>query len=594
MVDAEHVSGGQILSDSQPEPALAFTQPSALSKIPPGSTSRTDVRVERRIAAIMAADVVGYSRLMEQDEAGTLVRLKSLHNAIVQPIISKHSGRLFKRMGDGILVEFANASDAVQCAVALQTTLAERQAEIPQGERLIFRIGVNQDQVIVDADDVYGDAVNVAARLEGMADPGGILVSQTVHDAVVDDPACIFFDNGKRKFKNISRPIRVWSWPRQLPSLRAQGKPRFSGNSADEVRTGADLGDALKAHFARLTGLEVAADRAQAHYVVEGTARIASGRARNLARLVAVDADRQLWSERYDENIDDYFEIVDRCVPRMAMSVRRRVAAEDAARLANRPIDELSLEELLAYAGVSFFTPTKAGWHGGGEIAEYALELDPKNFMGLAMAAAGLGLADFMYDVREPEQAVTELAFKRTEEALRINARSDMLNVAHALLLLHVRKRHRDATAAARRSLEFNPEYNMGLWVLGAAQIFAGDFEAGTPNALRAVNIDIRDPYVHLYSRVVAYGHLGAGRYDDAVDWFQRADQLAPGVPPNLLGLIASQQLAGDKEGARDAVSRLLEQRPALRLSDMHPLPYREQARWIDFVETLRRAGMAE
>jgi tetratricopeptide (TPR) repeat protein len=108
------------------------------------------------------------------------------------------------------------------------------------------------------------------------------------------------------------------------------------------------------------------------------------------------------------------------------------------------------------------------------------------------------------------------------------------------------------------------------------------------------VNIDIRDPYVHLYSRVVAYGHLGAGRYDDAVEWFQRADQLAPGVPPNLLGIIVSQQLAGDTEGARDAVSRLLEQSPELRLSAMHPLPYREQARWVDFTDTLRRAGVTE
>jgi adenylate cyclase len=188
---------GNLLSDNQLDPSLVSTPP------PVVPSSQMDIRTERRIAAIMAADVVGYSRLMEQDEAGTLVRLKLLHNAIVQPLISKHSGRLFKRMGDGILVEFGNASDAARCAVARQTALAERQAEIPSAEHLIFRIGVNQDQVIVDGDDVYGDAVNVAARLEGMADPGGVLVSQTVHDAVADDAACTFFDNGKRKFKKI-------------------------------------------------------------------------------------------------------------------------------------------------------------------------------------------------------------------------------------------------------------------------------------------------------------------------------------------------------------------------------------------------------
>ena len=141
------------------------------------------------------------------------------------------------------------------------------------------------------------------------------------------------------------------------------------------------------------------------------------------ARLTAIDGGRQIWSDRYDEDTNDPFELLDRCAPRMAMSVRRRVAADDAARLASRPRDELSLEDLLALAGVSFFTPTKAGWRGGGEIAEYALELQPKNFMGLAMAASGLGTAELLYGWRKPYDNVIDLAFRRIEEALRINSR---------------------------------------------------------------------------------------------------------------------------------------------------------------------------
>jgi hypothetical protein len=141
------------------------------------------------------------------------------------------------------------------------------------------------------------------------------------------------------------------------------------------------------------------------------------------ARLTAIDGGRQIWSDRYDEDTNDPFELLDRCAPRMAMSVRRRVAADDAARLASRPRDELSLEDLLALAGVSFFTPTKAGWRGGGEIAEHALELQPRNFMGLAMAASGLGTAELLYGWRKPYDNVIDLAFRRIEEALRINSR---------------------------------------------------------------------------------------------------------------------------------------------------------------------------
>jgi tetratricopeptide (TPR) repeat protein len=169
-----------------------------------------------------------------------------------------------------------------------------------------------------------------------------------------------------------------------------------------------------------------------------------------------------------------------------------------------------------------------------------------------------------------------------------------MLHVAHALLLLFAKKRHREAAAASRRALELNSEYNMALWSLGAAQVFAGEPDPGSASATRAVEIEIRDPYVHLYSRVVAYGHFGAGRYGEAVDRFQRADQLAPGIAPNLAGLAVSRWIDGDESGAHDAVARLLEEEPAFRLCDMHPLPYRDEAGWERFLSALRRAGAPE
>ena len=553
-------------------------------------------RVQRRLAAILAADVAGYSRLTEADEEGTVAALKSHRRELIAPKVAEHRGRIVKTTGDGLLIDFASVVDAVRCAIEMQHGMTARNSGLPPDKRIDYRVGVNLGDVIVDDDDIFGDGVNVAARLEGMADPGGILISQMVREAVADKLDAVFVDNGERKFKNIARPIRVWSWPRRLSAKRQDRKPLvfvagFEARSEEERRLAADLGDELKAQLSRLTGLEIAVERRNAHYVVEGTVRQAAGRCRVFARLIGIEGDKQIWSDRYDEDTDDPFDILDRCVPRMAMSVRRRVAADDAERLANRQLDELSLEELLSLAGVSFFTPTKAGWRRGGEIAEQALELDPQNFMALAMAAAGLGLAEYLYGFRKPEDAETSLAFRRVDEALRLTNRSDMLHVTHAGLLVYARRRHRDSAAAARQALELNPEYNMGLWLLGAAQVFAGESDVGAQTAARAVNIDIRDPYVHLYSRVVAYGHLGSGRYGEAADWFQKADQVAPALPPNLTGLAVSRWLDGDKDGARDAVARLLEEEPEYRLGEMQPLPYRDDGMWTRFVETLRHAG---
>ena len=555
--------------------------------------------IQRRLIAILAADVVDYSRLMGADEEGTFAALAAHRKELIEPCTAEYRGRIVKITGDGFLAEFPDVVDAVRCAIAVQQARAARQTDVPDDRRMVFRIGVNFGDVIFEDGDIFGDGVNVAARLEGMAEPGGVLIAQAVRASATEGLDHEFFDNGERKFKNIARPIRVWSWPRLLPSLRGHSKPRvfladFEGSRDDEARLADDLHAELQAHLARLTGLEIAADRDKAHYVVEGGVRLASGRSRLFARLTAVADARQIWSDRYEEDTDDSFDILDRCAHRMAMSVRRRIADDDADRLANRNLDELSLEELLALAGASFFTPTKAGWAGGGRIAEQALELAPENFMALAMAAAGLGLDEYFYGFRKPAEQATTIAFDRAEEALRLNNQSDMPHMVRAGLLLFARRRYRDATAVCQRALDLNPEYNMGLWILGAAQVFAGEYDAGAVSATRAVNIDIRDPYVHLYSRIVAYGHLGAERYGDATDWFQRADQLAPGLPHNLIGLAVGRWREGDEDGAHDAVTRLMDNEPEFRLSEVEPLPYHDDGTWARFLETLRMAGAPE
>ncbi len=563
----------------------------------------TSERVARRLAAILAADVVGFSRLMGADEAGTLARLKAIRKDLIDPAIAARQGRIVKTTGDGLLVEFASVVDAVDGAIAVQRSIAENNAQLSEDQRMTFRIGVNLGDVIVEGDDIFGDGVNVAARLEALAEPGGLAISQTVHEIIAGKLDAAFADNGERTLKNIANPIRVWSWPDRLsdwtpPEVEGKqdGKPMvlvagFEGRRDEEKELADGIRDELIAALARLTGLEVTVDDTKAHYVIRGGVRQAGKRCRVSAQLIGVDGEKQLWADRYDEDFDDPFELQDRCATRIAMSVRRRIAADDAERIAGQDLEQLSLEELLSVSGVSFFTPTKAGWQRGGAIAEQALRRDPENFMALAMAAAGSGMAELFYGYRVPDDAVIDTAFRRIEQAQRLTDKSDMSAIVYSGLLLYGRARHEEARAAAERSLQLNTDFNMGLWALGAAAVFAGNYEAGVEHAIRAVNVDIRDPYVHLYSRIAGYGFFGAVRYQEAANWFWKADQLAPGLPHNLAGLAASYWLDEDPEGAQGAVARLLDTEPDFRLADMVRLPFRDVAVWDRFVAALGAAG---
>lgn len=552
--------------------------------------------VQRKLAAIVSADVVGYSRLMGEDEAGTLATMKAHRRELWIPKTEEFGGRIVGGAGDSILVEFSSAVAAIEFSVAVQRGMDERNASIPEDQRMLLRIGVNIGEVIVDGDDIFGDEVNVAARLEGMAEPAGLLVSHTVYESIAGKLDIVFADNGEREFKNIAKPVRVWSWPRRLPADRQERKPfvmvtEFEGRSEDEKLLAEDLRDDLAAALSRLTGLEVTVDQRKADYLVHGGVRLAGRRCRLSAQLISVDDEKQLWAERYDEITDDPFEVLDHCVPRMTMSVRRRIASDAAARLTGKSLDEISLEQLLSASGVSFFTPTKDGWLNAGMIAEKALQRDPKNFMALAMAAAGGGLAEILFGFREPDDKAVNIAFERIEEGRRQTNKSDMLLCVYSGMLLYGRRRHKEAAAAAERSLQLNPEYNMGLWSLGAAQAFGGKYAEGIDSATRAVNVDIRDPYVHLYSRVVGYGYYGAMDFQEAADWFWKADQLAPGLPHNLVGLAVCQWHNGDHEGARGTVARLLDEEPEFRVRDMMTLPFRDVAVWDRFLDGLRAAG---
>jgi TolB-like protein len=338
----------------------------------------------RRLAAILAADVAGYSRLMGADEEGTLERLKALRRELVDPKIAEHRGRIVKTTGDGLLVEFASVVDAVRCAVAVQQAMPERDAGLGADNRIELRIGVNLGDVIVEGDDLYGDGVNIAARIEALADAGGVFVSNTVHDHVRDRLPFVFEDLGEQQVKNIARPVRVYrvrdAAPAKTPAALALPLPdkpsiavlpfaNMSGDPQQEYFADGMVEEIITA-LSRIRWLFVIARNSSftykgqpvdvkqigrelgVRYVLEGSVRKAGGRVRITAQLIDATSGAHLWADRFDGSLEEVFDLQDRVASSVAGVIEPTLLAAETRRLAHRPTDDLTAYDLYlrAYA----------------------------------------------------------------------------------------------------------------------------------------------------------------------------------------------------------------------------------------------------
>ena len=344
----------------------------------------------RRLAAILAADVAGYSRLMGADEEGTLERLKALRHEIFDPKIAEHHGRIVKTTGDGMLVEFASVVDAVRCAVEVQQAMPERNTGIAADNRIELRIGINLGDVIVEGDDLYGDGVNIAARIEALADAGGVFVSNTVYDHVRDRLSLFFEDLGEQQVKNIARPVRVYrvrdagtganrpSTP-ALSTLPLPDKPsiavlpfaNMSGDPEQEYFVDGMVEEIITA-LSRIQWLFVIARNSSftykgqtvdvkqvacelgVRYVLEGSVRKAGGRVRITAQLIDSVTSAHLWADRFDGSLEDVFELQDKVASNVAGVIEPALQAAETRRLADRPTTDLTAYDLYlrAYAMV--------------------------------------------------------------------------------------------------------------------------------------------------------------------------------------------------------------------------------------------------
>jgi adenylate cyclase len=349
-------------------------------------------RVERRLTAILAADVVGYSRLMGLDEAGTLARLRTHRRELFDPEIAEHKGRIVKTTGDGILIEFPSVVEAVSCAVAVQQGMAERNVSIQEDQRIVFRVGVNLGDIIVEGDDIHGDGVNVAARLEGIAEPGGICVSGIVHDQVRDKLDLAFDDLGDQELKNIARPLRVYSVRlgtvetvpddssvKPTPTLALPDKPsiavlpfqNMSGDPEQEYFADGMVEEIITA-LSRIRWLFVIARNSTftykgqspdvkqvgrelgVRYVLKGSVRKGGDRVRITGQLIDAVTGTHLWADRFDGSLEDVFDLQDKVASSVAGVIEPTLQVAETARSVGRATNDLTAYDLYlrAYAMV--------------------------------------------------------------------------------------------------------------------------------------------------------------------------------------------------------------------------------------------------
>jgi TolB-like protein/class 3 adenylate cyclase len=578
----------------------------------------------RRLAAILAADVAGYSRLMGADEEGTLAALKAIRRDLGDPKVEEHRGRLVKTTGDGMLIEFQSVIDAVRCAVEVQQAMAERNAEVPEARRIEFRIGINLGDIILDDDDIFGDGVNVAARLEGLAEPGAICVSRVVHDQVCDKLDLAFEDMGEQQVKNIARPVHVWRLrlgpkPASAPPLALPDKPsiavlpfqNLSGDPEQEYFTDGMVEEIITAlsrirwlfviarnssftYKGRAVDVKQVARELGVRYVLEGSVRKAGSRVRITGQLIDTTTGAHIWADRFDGTLDDIFELQDQVASSVAGVIEPTLRKAEFERARSKPTQSLDAYDLYLRALALRDIHSDQSMREAIALLKQALVIDP-NYVP-AKAAIGWSRIHQRSHGRCPisqAEAAEAVAFVR--EALETGKDDpDALYMA-AFTLFYFAGDRAVATAAVDRALALNPNSAHAWMVRGYVSLPEPD--TAIEAFKRAMRLNPLDRLERGFIGGIAVAHLLARRYKQALDWADRALREEPGYPAALRTKAIACAHLDRIEEARETVQQLLDAQPWNTLSRTREFYARlfgsEEAGAI-YVEALRKAGLPE
>jgi adenylate cyclase len=583
-------------------------------------------RVQRRLAAIVSADVVGYSKLMGRDEAGTLARLKTLRSEFLHPKIAEYGGRIVKTTGDGTLSEFPSAVDAVCHAVEVQQGMADRNAGLPENQQVQLRLGINVGDIIIDAEDIFGDGVNVAARLEGLSEPGGICISGKVYEEVRDRVDLAFEDLGEREVKNIARPVRVWRWPVAGVRVGPSGGPKAEdrkpllavlsfevlGDDAELANLGRVLTRDATTEMAGRTGFKLVAattvarferegDRAidavrdslGADFVLCGSVTGNAERVRVQVELIETAGGSQIWAERYDRPRGDLLSLADDPTDAIVQTSRTASNAYIGSLYDELPDEALSNNQRLAKAAHYFYQLTPSGHERALEQIDKVLASDADNAMALTMRAIAVGIP-VQFGLLPPSQELVDEVDTLLDRALALDPRSDAAFWTRGHLALYLKGQVAAALADAERSLELNPHYSLGIGLKGQALCYAGRVEKGVVDIKRAIDIERREATMAWLQGALAVGLFIAGEPAEALKAVDLAIRTGRPFPEFGLTRTVVLEELGRRDEAAAELGLLMRKHPGMTLGALRLPPFADPEHRRHFAGNLLAAGLPE
>ena len=589
----------------------------------------TEPRTGRRMAAIVAADVVGYTRLMEQDEAGTLVALKSRRRNVVEPIVARNQGRIFKVNGDGVLVEFASAVNAVQCAIEIQRAMADANSDTSEHRHIVLRIGINLGDVMIDGRDLYGEGVNVAARLESIAEPGGILVSGSAHEFARNKVQARFEDCGIRSLKNVAEPVQTYrvldvpevavasiAPPAERPSVAVlpfanksddPGQEYFADGITEDITTGLSRFRSLLVispqsiftYKTRAATLRTMGRELGVHFLVEGSVRCSGERVRVTVQLIEAESGKHLWDERYDRPMQDIFAVQDEVVQSIVSNVAGRLDDAGSERALRKHPRTLSVYDLLLQGRHFLNRGSKDDILRARDLFERAIAAEPDNaqaYVGLATTYARETNAFWSAAPREAARKAFEVA----QKAVDLDISDSEAHLALAWGYFRSNSNFDLAASQVENAIKINPNDCHNYCFKGWLLTCAGETDSSIACANEALRRNPLQRNDCLYT--VAVADYFAGRYDHALTVFS---QVSLSMYPEVHAFMAAcyAEVGRDDDATREAeeflrCADLMEHGSPARDGDSwrafwtRYMPIKNAAQFEMLLESFRKAGL--
>jgi adenylate cyclase len=594
----------------------------------------SDERVERRLAAILAADVAGYSRLMGANEEGTLAQLKSIRKALVDPTIAAHRGRVVKTTGDGMLVEFASAVDAARCAAEVQRGMARQKPDAAQDERIEFRIGIHVGDIIIDDNDIFGDGVNIAARLEGIAEPGGVCISDDAQRQIRGKVDIAFEDIGLQTLKNIAQPMRAWrmqigdisasvapnkvspasSQPLALPDKPSiavlpfenmSGDPEqeyFADGMVEDIITGLSRSKSLFviARQSTFTYKGKAVDIKQVgrelgvRYVLEGSVRKSGNRVRITGQLIDAAAGTHLWADRFDSQLEDIFDLQDRVTGSVIGAISPQLERAEIARAQRKPTESLQAYDYYLRAAASLYRFTREETNEALKLTKIASDLDPEFALSYALGAqCYIQIKAFGWSTDAAEEIAETRRLAR--RAIELDKDDPSVLARAGFALAAVVGEVEEGAALLSRAINLDPNQTTARYWRGWIHIYLGEVDAAIEQFQVALRLNPLDPRIFAVQTGLAWAHFLAGRNEDASTWAATAVRQQPNYLSGQRAMMACHAMSGRLEEAREVCARALQLDPTQRISGIKDRVRLSRAQDIErLAQAYRIAGMLE